>query len=130
MLIGAVLGDVAPGLADHHRQLDLVVQELGQALVQPHRSAGRVDGGGGLGEDLRILRQLGLLACRAGALGHVLDVVAADAEDVLAGSRDWSEQLHRRGREVDVLVPRQLPRGSQPLFAGLDQLLDGARRLG
>ncbi len=130
VLIGPVLGDIAAGLADHHRQLDLIVQELGQALVQPHRRAGGIDGGGGLGEDLGEFRQLGRLAGRPGALGHVLDVVAADAEDVLAGARDGGQELHRRGREMDVLVPGQFTRRLQARFARLDQLLDGVHGRG
>ncbi len=129
VLVGAVLGDVAAGLADHHRQLDLIIEELCEARVEPHGRARGVDGGRGLGEDLRVLGQFGLLAGGAGALGDVLDVVAADAEDVLAGARDGGEQLHRGG-EVHVLVGGELAGGLQPLGAGVDQLEDRAEGRG
>ncbi len=130
VLVGPLLGDVAARLADHNRQLDLVVEQLGQALIQPHRGPRSVDGGGRLGEELRNLRQLDLGGAReARALLDVVDVVAPHAEDVLAGARDRGQQLHGGG-QVDVLVRDELAGGAQARLAGLDQREDRAEGRG
>ncbi|KAG0738317.1 hypothetical protein G6F24_017644 [Rhizopus arrhizus] len=52
------------------------------------------DGGGRLGKDHRLLGQVGRGVQRAAGFRHVLHIVQADAEDVLARPRDRRQQLH------------------------------------
>lgn len=75
--------DVEASLSDDHSEFDLVVELFhdvrleGNLGIRPHHGCRR------LGEELGMLRQLDLDTLGAVALGDVLHVVSADAEDVL-----------------------------------------------
>ncbi len=122
MLIGARGGDIAPGLADDHRQLDFIVQQLGQGVVEAHRCARRVHCRRRLGEELRDLGQLGRRPHGACALGDVVDVVAADAEDVLPGPGNGRQQLHAVGRQAGRVIARGATGGRHDLRPAADQI--------
>ena len=131
---GFVERDVPPAGADHHRQLDLVVELLGHRVVDhvvarpDHRRAG-------LGEVDGVLRHGGA------ALGGVVGVVAAEAEDVPGGRRDGSQKANALegigepalGQLLDGLLIRQplavlpsLARDIERRLTALDQLQHGA----
>jgi hypothetical protein len=92
--------DVAAGRADHRRQLHLVVELAGDRVVDDV-VAGADDGRAGLGEVHRVLGHGGA------ALGGVVGVVAAEAEDVARRVRDRRQQAHALER-VGQFALRQL----------------------
>ena len=79
---GLGAGNVAAARADHHRELDLVVQLLGDGVVDDV-VAGADHRGAGLGE------VHGVLGRGGAALGGVVGVVAAQTEDVARRAREW-----------------------------------------
>lgn len=97
---GVLGGDVAAATAEDDGKLDLVVEariDVEAALdglagaEDAHGSLGKVDGLRGLGEAAADDAALGLL--------EVVCIVDAQAQDVVAGALDGSEQAHRRKRQ-------------------------------
>ena len=95
----ALARDVAAGGADDDGKLDLVVDPGRDVRKDRHRRAGADHRGRRLGEEHRNLGDVDLDVLRPRALGDVVGVVAADAEDVLGRARQRRQQPHPVGRD-------------------------------
>ena len=121
--------------ADDHRQFHFPVELLRDGLVVLDGVAGADHRRRRLREDDRLLGQLLVGIERAARLGNVLDVVQADAEDVLARTRDRRKQLDvldwQRGADRPVALERfqQLGGRLHGLRAEVDEVQHGGRQL-
>ena len=93
--------DLLGGGADDRGEFHLPVELLGDRGIVHDRLSGPDDARWRFGEDDRLLGQFGRGVERSRAFRDMVEVVEADAEDVLARAGDRGEQLHvgeRQGR--------------------------------
>ncbi len=120
---GVGLGDPEGGSTDDDGEFALPVELLGELGVVQDRLAGAGDGGRGLAEQHRPVREFALGVEGAVRLGDVLDIVEPDADDLARPKRGAQHHLGERAYQGPLArcVGEQFADGGQGRFAGRDQ---------